>query len=169
MKKILFLFLFVTMSLVAQNHAFKINPSGFFNNGFEASYENYIGQNSSIEFVFGTATFENNSNKQVSVSGGELRYKLYTNQKNTFKGLYISPAVTVLVPSESTSKRYLLVGAGCLAGYQFMLGSKNQQSGFIFDVNLGLSYYISGNDPNRNLSNLKGFQPRYGLSFGYAF
>ncbi len=170
MKKIVLLFVFISASSVAQNHAFKINPIGFFNNGFEASYENYIGNNSSFEIVVATAILNRyQANSQINILGFEGRYKFYMQKKDAFRGIYVAPVGTLIRTSEDVSKRYTILGIGALAGYQFMLGEKNQKSGFIFDINLGASNYFSSASTNPNIENIKGFQPRYGASFGYAF
>ncbi len=170
MKKILLFFIFISLNCVAQNHAFKVNPIGFFNKGFEASYENYIENNCSIEIVVATAILNRyESNGQVNILGFEGKYKIYMQKKDAFKGIYAAPVGTLIRTSENLSRRYTILGIGAIAGYQFMLGKPNQKSGFIFDINIGASNYFSSASTNRNIENIKGFQPRYGASFGYAF
>ena len=170
MKNITLLLMLLSLKFVAQNHAFKINPIGFFNNGIEGSYENYIGNNQSIEIVVGLATLNRfGNNNDVNILGIEARYKFFLNKKDTFKGLYLTPVGTLIRTSEDNSKRYTILGLGGLVGYQFMLGQKNQTSGFIFDLNLGLSNYFSSANSNPNVNNISGLQTRFGASLGYAF
>ena len=170
MKKIVVLMLFLSFKVSAQNHAFKINPIGFFNNGIEGSYENYLGNNKSIELVVGVATLNRYGNSnQVNILGFEGRYKIFLQKKDAFKGIYLAPAGTLIRTSEDNSKRYTILGVGALLGYQFMLGEKKQKSGFIFDINLGASNYFSSANTNPNVNNISGFQPRYGASLGYVF
>ena len=170
MKKTFLILLLFSIKSLAQNHAFKVNPIGFVNRGFEVSYENYLGNNNSFEIVVGTAILDRyQQNNQVNVLGFEARYKIYLQKKDAFKGIYLAPAGTIFRTSEDLNKRYNILGVGALAGYQFMLGEKNQKSGFIFDLYIGASNYFTSANTNQNVENISGFQPRYGASFGYAF
>ena len=161
-------------ALFAQNNAIKVNSVGFFNSGLELSYDRYLRNNTSAEIVFASskidATLAENETNLIGIEG---RYKFYLQKNNGLQGVYVAPAISLLYSNQDSyaglQSNLLFVGAGGLVGYQFMFGQKHQTSGFIFDVNLGFSHYFINNSKYTNLHKISGFQPRYGISIGYAF
>ena len=168
--KITVLVLFLCTSLSAQKHAFKVSPVGFFNNGFGASYENYIGNSDAIEVSIVSGSLDKVQNSAIDLVGGEIKYKKYFHNKATFKGLYAAGFANITsAGSENGVGNLLIIAPGALCGYQFMLGKKTWTSGFIFDINAGFGYNFINRTTNENLNRIKGFQPRLGIVIGYAF
>ena len=170
-KCILILF---SCAFFAQNNAVKVNSVGFFNSGLELSYDRFLRNNTSVEIVFASSKIDSTVDEnETNLIGIEGRYKFYLQKNNGLQGVYVAPAASLLYSNhdsyEGLQSNLLFAGAAGLVGYQFMFGKKHQTSGFIFDVNLGFSHYFIDNSQYTNLHKISGFQPRYGISIGYAF
>ena len=143
MNNIIVLALLLSLQITAQEHALKVNPIGFFYNGFEVSYESYIENNKSFEFVIGTSKIDNKeTNSRLKLIGFEGRYKIFLKKNQFLRGIYLSPTGTLILISEKVSERFNVLGIGALVGYQFIIGKENHKTGLIFDFNVGVSNYI---------------------------
>ncbi len=178
MKSLLFtLLLVVSFSVKAQNNAFKINPLGFANNGFELSFESHEPNSShSSELLIAYASSKSNDGgSNLNVYMMELRYKFYVAATpSTFKGIYIAPVGSYGEARRKSSNRNYanekanIAALGVLLGYQWKI-TIAQHNAILIDTHLGFSYYFTKSTPTLNDENSKGVKGRYGISVGYAF
>jgi len=178
MRKLLFIatLAFVGLGNVnAQEQVVKFNPLAILGGTDLVSYERAVGGKSSIQVSGAIGGFKIGDVKYSSV-GGELQYRYYFSE--VLKGWYVSGGLgvqsgetefTTLSLFEDSSKEkidFFSFNIGARAGYQWIW-----DSGFSFELNLGLGYRSFDYDDNSNSSILKasGILPSGSLALGYAW